>query len=43
MDFLAAVASYPKPDDKTRSTSAKVTRCTLSSNGHLCFLVLELL
>lgn len=24
VDFLAAVASYPKPDDKIRSTSAKV-------------------
>lgn len=24
LDFLAAVATYPKPDDKTRSTSSKV-------------------
>lgn len=24
VDFLAAVASYPKPDDKTRSTSFQV-------------------
>ena len=28
LDFLAAVATYPKPDDKTRSTSSKVLQFT---------------
>ena len=31
VDFLAAVASYPNPDDKIRTTSLKVWPCILFS------------
>ncbi|KAL7084355.1 hypothetical protein ACP275_14G219300 [Erythranthe tilingii] len=36
MDFLAAVASYPSPDDKTRSTSSKVQGGGNAGNALTC-------
>lgn len=36
VDFLASVASYPKPDDKIRSTSSKV----LFLNDTFCFAII---
>ncbi|KAL2488043.1 pfkB-like carbohydrate kinase family protein [Forsythia ovata] len=36
VDFLAAVASYPKPDDKIRSTSAKVQGGGNAGNALTC-------
>ncbi|XP_047963540.1 ribokinase-like isoform X3 [Salvia hispanica] len=36
LDFLAAVATYPKPDDKTRSTSSKVQGGGNAGNALTC-------
>ncbi|KAF8023778.1 hypothetical protein BT93_F1080 [Corymbia citriodora subsp. variegata] len=36
VDFLAAVASYPKPDDKIRSTSLKVQGSGNAGNALTC-------
>nr|XP_027093924.1 ribokinase isoform X2 [Coffea arabica] len=36
VDFLAAVASYPNPDDKTRSTSAKLQGGGNAGNALTC-------
>ncbi|GLT67570.1 hypothetical protein SLA2020_398670 [Shorea laevis] len=36
VDFLAAVASYPKPDDKIRSTSSKVQGGGNAGNASTC-------
>ncbi|CAA2999511.1 ribokinase [Olea europaea var. sylvestris] len=36
VDFLAAVASYPKPDDKLRSTSAKIQGGGNAGNALTC-------
>lgn len=36
VDFLAAVASYPKPDDKIRSTSAKIQGGGNAGNALTC-------
>lgn len=36
MDFLATVASYPKPDDKIRSTSSKVQGGGNAGNALTC-------
>ncbi|KAG4991172.1 hypothetical protein JHK87_024629 [Glycine soja] len=41
MDFLATVAAYPKPDDKIRSTSLKVSSySSFTFHEFICVLVL---
>lgn len=42
VDFLAAVASYPNPDDKIRTTSLKVRSLLLPMRSRYEFLWLPL-